>query len=274
MTHYKLDDSFLSALANPITKKSADLKDFKKLPSEVVDARVFMPNTYGYRVWEEGQECFEDWEKNSDYYNNKVQAYKDEIVYDAPVYERFPLSGKILDIGGGAGILRQFIPNGSDLVSLDPFEDPVKACPPPKRDAYQCLNAPLNFICGNAEFVPFVEDTFDIVHMRSMLDHVHGPDLAVMEAKRVLKDSGFLLIGMSIEGDENGKLSLQELAKELARFLLVKIGFEKFKDHHLWHPSLPSLNKILTDNGFTPVDIYFQPYWKGRVVYIKAIKTK
>jgi len=274
MTNYKLDDSIISALADPITKKRADLKDLKKLSSGIIDARVFMPNTYGYEIWEEGQESFENWEKNSDYYKNKVQKYKDEILYDTPIYDRFPLSGKILDIGGGAGILRQFIPNESTLVSVDPFEDPVKACPPPKRDAYQCLNDPLNFICGNAEFLPFVEDTFDIVHMRSMLDHVHGPDLAVIEAKRVLKDSGFLLIGMSIEGDEKGKLSLREHAKELARFLLVKVGFKQFEDHHLWHPTLPGLNKILLDNGLKPIETYFQPYWKGKVVYIKAVKTR
>ena len=270
---YILDQWCLDALSNPVTKISCTLEDFARLETGVVDARVSMPNTYGYHVWEVGQDSYEIWENNSDYYKNKVQKYKDEIEYDAPIYERFPLAGKILDVGGGAGTLREFMSNDCSLVSLDPFKDPLLAAPAPKKDAYKCLSDPLNFICGNAEFVPFVEDTFDIVHMRSMLDHVHGPDLTVMEAKRVLKDSGFLLIGMSIEGDENGKLSLREHAKELARFLLVKVGFKQFEDHHLWHPTLPGLSKILLDNGLKPVETYFQPYWKGKVVYIKAVKT-
>lgn len=272
MNKYKLDKCFVDDLAHPITKKSISVDEFKKLESGVIDSRVFMPNTYGYEVWEEGQETFELWEKNSDYYKNEVQKYRDEIEYDTPTYKHFPLSGKILDIGGGAGILREFIPSESQFISIDPFEDPISAAPAPKFEAYNCLKEPLNFICGTSEFLPFKEDIFDIVHLRSMLDHVHGPDLTIMEARRVLKSDGSLIIGMTIEGDKDGKLSLGEQLKESLRYVLVLIGFKRFKDHHLWHPTLPGLKKILEDNGFNTIDTYYQPYWKGKVVYLKAVK--
>jgi len=50
--------------------------------------------------------------------------------------------------------------------------------------AYPCLDQHLNFIAACAEFLPLQSNSFDWVHMRSMLDHVQSPDLALMEAHR------------------------------------------------------------------------------------------
>ena len=66
--------------------------------------------------------------------------------------------------------------------------------------AYPCLKEPLNFVAGVAERLPFQSKMFDYVHMRSVLDHLHDPYIAMKEAWRILKPEGKLLIGLSVTG--------------------------------------------------------------------------
>lgn len=41
-------------------------------------------------------------------------------------------------------------------------------------------------------------DAIALVHMRSMLDHVQVPDLALLEAHRVLRLGGRVLVGLHV----------------------------------------------------------------------------
>ncbi len=72
----------------------------------------------------------------------------------------------MLDVGGGAGIVRQFLPPDTKFVSVDPYVDYEQGIGPAKRQAYSCLRQPLNFIAACAEFLPFQAESFDWVHMR------------------------------------------------------------------------------------------------------------
>jgi hypothetical protein len=107
-----------------------------------------------------------------------------------------------------------------------------------------------------------------------MLDHVQIVDLCLLEAKRVLRSNGMLIIGVSIEGRPYGKsgkdLRFSILSKKIIKSLLILIGFKRFKDEHVWHPTYENLIKVITDNGFRINKIYWQPSWKGKVVYISA----
>jgi SAM-dependent methyltransferase len=183
------------------------------------------------------------------------------------------MSGRVLDVGGGAGTIRHFLPDGTEFVSVDPYIDYEKGIGPQKRAAYPCLSQHLNFIAACAEFLPFRAGSFDWVHMRSMLDHVQSPDLALMEARRVLKPDGKLVIGLYVDGGRSGKRTLDRELKELARPVLVALGFARFRDHHTFHPTFANLMKIITDNGFVAEDVYWQPQWNDTVCYITA-KTK
>ena len=51
-------------------------------------------------------------------------------------------------------------------------------------------------IQGNAESLPFEDDTFDIVYSSHVLEHVTNEDKALQEMRRVLKPDGVLIIGM------------------------------------------------------------------------------
>lgn len=93
----KLDPWVTSILADPITKLPT-LPDAFPQVNGVVDARVFLKNTPGYNGWSEGQTEYEQW---ADCDQSTVEVYKKEIDYDRPIYKHYPMSGRILDCGGG-----------------------------------------------------------------------------------------------------------------------------------------------------------------------------
>jgi len=267
-----LDDWASSILSDPITKERCSIDNFK-LVRGIIDARVFMKNTFGYNDWEIGQDAYELWESSGTGYKNEVRRYKNEIDYDKSIYENFKLKGDILDVGGGTGTVREFLDKEVRYISVDPFIDAVFKIPKAKIEAYKCLNEQFNFVGSLAEFIPFQSKSFDWVHMRSMLDHVQVPDLALKEAYRVLKPNGSLLVGLSVEGGRSGKKPLFNLTKDLIKIILELMGINKYKDFHTWHPTYNNLLKLITDNGFIVKESFWQPYWKDQVVYVLAQKN-
>ena len=273
MEKVDIDKWVLEILADPITKQKKELSDFKIL-GDTIDARIFLKNTRGFNDWSEGQKEFEELESSSFYYKSLVENYEKEKIRDKPIYKKFILSGDILDVGGLSGTLREFIKKGSRYVCIDPYIRCLKEVPEPKKKAYPCLSERLNFICAMAEFIPFEEKSFNWVHMRSMLDHVQVPDLALKEARRVLKDDGSILIGLSVEGGKIGKKSKIRFIKDTVKEALALFGIEKYKDHHTFHPTFSNLKKIIQDNGFAISECFWQPDCNDQVVYIKAEKNE
>lgn len=258
-----------TVLADPITKQLVTIDRFQ-IENGVVDARVYLQNSSGFGDWEMGQKKYESWEQNADGY--KPSDYKKEIDRDKATYKHFKLSGAILDIGGGVGTVREFLEDSSKFLSVDPFINAPFLIPEPKRTTYRCLSEHLNFIAGMAEFLPITSASFDWVHMRSMLDHVQIPDLALIEAARVLRPGGNLLIGMLVEGGKKGDPSGFESLKELVKHGLSALGISRFRDYHTWHPTLKNLRALISAHGFEIEEEYWQPGWNDNVVYIKAVK--
>lgn len=272
MMNHQLDEWVTSILANPVSKRIAQLSDFRVVES-VIDARVSLKNTHGYVQWMEGQDAYESWEATSRGYKARVEHYLKEIDYDMPVYQRFKMTGPVLDIGGGAGTVREFLAPEVKFVSVDPYLRCLKEIPGPKVKAYTCLSRHLNFISANAEFLPFLEGQFEWVHMRSMLDHVQVPDLALLEAHRVLKKTGFLLVGLYVHGGKDGAYITKHRAKDMIKAILSGVGVMRWKDYHTWHPTHSRLIKLIEDNGFQIIDIYWQPHFRDQVCYIQAKKS-
>lgn len=255
-------------LADPVTKQPCKLEAFKQVRG-VIDARVFLKNTHGYSEWAEGQD---EYEKDANKANASLAEYQTGIEGARPVYQHYQMEGRILDCGGGAGTVREYLADDVEFISTDPWLHAPFASSPQRKVAYTCLNRPLNFIAATAEFQPFVESSFDWVHMRSMLDHVQVVDLALLEAKRVLKPGGRVLIGLYVDGGKSGIISFERRIKDSVKAVLEFIGINRWKDHHIWHPTYQNLLKVITDNGFVVEDTYWQPQWVDMVCYVAARK--
>jgi ubiquinone/menaquinone biosynthesis C-methylase UbiE len=255
-------------LANPVTKQPCQPEAFNNVQG-VIDARVFLKNTHGYSDWAESQHSYEESSENRE---NTAEGYQLIINYDRPIYQHYPMTGRILDCGGGIGTVREFLANDVECVSTDPWLQAPAAISAARKAAYTCMNRPLNFIGATAEFLPFIADQFDWVHMRSMLDHVQVADLALLEARRVLKPGGCVLIGLYVDGGKSGIISFERRLKDSIKAGLELFGIERWKDHHIWHPTYKNLLKLITDTGFAIEDTYWQPQFKDMVCYVCARK--
>ncbi len=265
---------YLSLLADPVTKKPVDASAFSNI-NGVIDARIFLKNTYGFNDWFDGQVSYEKLvSKSSSNLLAEIENYRTEIKFDRPIYEHYRMNGRILDVGGSWGTVREFLPKDIHFISIDPFINCLNEISKSRYEAYACLSQPLNFIAATAEFLPFVSESFDWIHMRSMIDHVQVPDLALMEARRVLKPDGRILIGLYVDGGKSGIISSKERIKNKIKQVLESVGIDHWKDHHIWHPTYKGLCKLIVDNGFEIEDVYWQPRHVDKVCYISAYKVK
>ena len=123
-----------------------------------------------------------------------------------------------------------------------------------------------------AEDFPFRNGSFDTVHMRSCLDHFANPHRALLEARRVLRADGQLVIGLALEGAfKLDRRAWVNVAKRKLKNSLVGKTYEFFLDQHMFHPTKDSLKALLVSSGFK-VDRWIYQRGYCNVVYLSATK--
>ncbi len=155
------------------------------------------------KEWKQAQE---EYIKYHEFYKSAgtTNHFKHEIFSVKEIYQHeFHLKGKILDVGGAQGKLRHFL-KGDELnnyVCLDPFPEALEGLgnTPGLFSSYKNLNTPMQFVAAYAEHLPFKDNIFDTIHMRSVLDHFADAKAALLESYRVLKPTGYVLIGLNIK---------------------------------------------------------------------------
>lgn len=92
---------------------------------------------------------------------------------------------KILDIGCGTGGTLEHIKQYGTVYGIDPSALCIRHC---KQKGLK------NIYKSSATKLPFEDATFDVVLMLDVLEHVKNEQLAIDEAKRVLKKNGILML--------------------------------------------------------------------------------
>jgi SAM-dependent methyltransferase len=112
-------------------------------------------------------------------------------------------NGSILDVGGGNGIVRHFLPtDGVQYVSIDPSTDWLGADWMSIAERFPCLRTKLCFVRGVAEYLPFPPESFDAVLSFWSLNHSIEPERAFQEVHQVLRPGGrFLIVLEDMEPD-------------------------------------------------------------------------
>lgn len=186
--------------------------------------------------------------KNTFKEKSKINFNKQAEVYDessdgkfvAPMYSEIinrvknTNAKKILDVGCGTGnILIKLVKNGDlSLYGLDISEKMIEI-------AKKNLGNKAELKIGDSEYMPWGDDSFDVMVCNASFHHYPNPKKVLLEMKRVLKSNGTLIIGdptapviyrqminLYCKISNNGDYRIY--SKREIEALLIKCGFEPF----------------------------------------------
>lgn len=103
-------------------------------------------------------------------------------------FSTLPPQGRVLDVGGGTGLLRPLFPNEWEYCCLDTDPQMLKAFRA-KFPQNECIEA-------SACNIPFADGRFDLCLMKSVSHHLTEAEFqtSLLEVKRVLSPQGILIL--------------------------------------------------------------------------------
>lgn len=98
---------------------------------------------------------------------------------------------QVLDVGTGAGLLALLYADlGQDVTGLDFSQAMLEEA----RERARRRGLPVDFVRGDAEALPFEDESFDVVTNRIVIWSLTNPGVAVREWTRVLKPGGRIVL--------------------------------------------------------------------------------
>jgi SAM-dependent methyltransferase len=141
--------------------------------------------------WSVRQRRMEEW-----YLDLINQSWaSDELAKDYAPYAPWlaKLHGMILDLGGGVGIVRQYLPRNAVYINVEPSLVWLRPEWGRLADRFPCVSTSHFAVRGIGEYLPFPDDRFDTVLAFWSLNHADEPDEVFREVIRVLKPGGRFL---------------------------------------------------------------------------------
>jgi SAM-dependent methyltransferase len=151
-------------------------------------------------------------------------------------------SGRLLDVGCGLGF---FLRSIQDHPGWEGYGSEIS--PAASRYAREQLGLS-GVVCGRLEDAGFASDSFDIITMWDVIEHLQKPDPVLKKCKELLKHNGILFMHTPNVVIQVPKARL----KKLLRGMKPGIGYLEARDH-LHHYSSSSIRALLGRNGFADV---------------------
>jgi len=185
------------------------------------------------------------WDFRSDSYDNSPGHSGFVDIWRTVLSETFKGKMKILDVGCGTGFLSLILAElGHEVVGIDLSEGMLsKARKKAEENGYDIL-----FKLGDAENLPFDDDSFDAVVNRHLLWTLPNPDKAIMEWGRVIKNGG-KVVAMDGKWRKN---SLNESLRTIFRYLAVAIHEKRNPFQNIGYKE--EVAKMLPFNGGTDAE--------------------
>ncbi|MFQ5864284.1 MAG: methyltransferase domain-containing protein [bacterium] len=126
------------------------------------------------------------WANYSKFARDRGELVADILQSFTPIVNR-----KILDIGcGDGGTALALSARGAEVTAIDLDLKRVQKL----EHAASLLNSNLMVLEGNAEKLYFNDETFEVIILQDVIEHLPNPHLAAKEAARVLKRQGLIYI--------------------------------------------------------------------------------
>lgn len=162
---------------------------------------------------------------------------------------RAGVGSHVLDVGCGTGAdvraLAARVGPGGRVVGLDSSEQQIARARPAGPGS-----APVEFLHGEADALPFADGTFDVARAERVLQHVPDPGAAVAEMLRVVKPGGQVLITDPDHGMWAPDLDDRELTRRIMTW---------------WSDHVPNpwvarrLRDLFVRAGAREVEVHLQP---------------
>ena len=171
---------------------------------------------------------------------------------------------KVLDIAGGTGDLAakfsRIVGKDGYVVLADINESMLKV----GRDRLMDLGVVDNvkFSQSDAQYLPFPDNTFDVITIAFGLRNVTDKELALKSMLRVLKPGGRLLV---LEFSKPGNPVLSKIYDTYSFSILPKLGklfaddaesYQYLAESIRMHPDQQTLMGMMNDAGFTNTDFH------------------
>jgi len=106
------------------------------------------------------------------------------------------LTGAVLDIGGGNGIVRHYLPESTRYIVIEPSLTWLGKEWETMAGTFPCVKARPWFVRGVGEYLPFPANCFDAVLAFWSLNHACCPAMVFQEAYRVLAPAGRFIVSL------------------------------------------------------------------------------
>ncbi len=152
--------------------------------------------------------------------------------------------GRLLDVGSGRGeFLRAALEGGWQPTGIEPSESFAKHAE--KYSGAVVRREPI-------EDCNFENDSFDVVILSAVLEHLYNPESTVAEIARVLRPGGALFV--DVPNEEGLYFRLGNLYQRLRLRDWVVNTAPTFSPFHLFGFGPRSLRKLLRQNNLRPTD--------------------
>jgi ubiquinone/menaquinone biosynthesis C-methylase UbiE/uncharacterized protein YbaR (Trm112 family) len=166
------------------------------------------------------------------------------------------LSGLILDIGGGSGVVRDYLPDNVEYIVLDPSLDWLGTEWRSLAELFPCLMTNPPFIQGVGEYLPFSSQTFDCALAFWSLNHANNPQQVFQEVYRILHQKGrFLLV-------------LEDMIPRWSDFLAIH-----FPAQEIFESTFPEQKRIQKFYRFHLFLQYLQQNWPLQIDHIRILES-
>jgi 2-polyprenyl-3-methyl-5-hydroxy-6-metoxy-1,4-benzoquinol methylase len=171
--------------------------------------------------------------------------------------EKYIKKGRILDIGCGRGLFLDVMRRHGWSVAGVEFNE--------ETASYAAETYGLNVIAGNPPDWRFDKESFDVITINHVIEHVHKPAEMISECNRLLRKGGLLVIAVP------NIYSLQASAGKGSWFHLDI-------PHHLYHFSEEGLFILLKKNSYKILktrrfDLEYNPFgWLQTLLNLSGIK--
>jgi SAM-dependent methyltransferase len=125
-------------------------------------------------------------------YYDALREANEPPAFSTRLHEYAAFAGRrVLDVGSGNGyVLSRYASAGARVCGVDLTDTAIRLC----RRRFELMKLPGQFTVGNAECLPFADESFDCVCSMGVLHHTPDTARAVAEVFRILRPGGRVIL--------------------------------------------------------------------------------